>query len=143
MACDGSFATPEEFSDQWYFSFDDDEVQELEPLLRSSAGRIHAALAATGQCDCGFAGWATEYLKELNMTAAVVTFNISGVRLSNDQRLLFSEYLTEQLALIRTGEIELCGGETGKQHPAFGVAEIGITDRNIARIVANRVDREG
>ena len=143
MACDGAFASPEEFILQWYYSFDDEEVQELAPLLKSSAGRIHAAMAATGQCDCGLAGWATDYLKELNMVAAAVMFNIAAVRLSNDQRTLFAEYLTEQLALIRTGKIELCAGETGKAHPAFGVAEIGITDRNIGRIVSNRADREG
>ena len=143
MACDGAYATPEDFVNQWYYSFDDDEVQELAPLLRSSAGRVHAAMAATGMCDCALASWATEYLKELNMTAAVVMFNISCVRLSNDQRQLFAEYLTEQLALIRTGEIELCSGATAKQHPSFAVAEIAMTDRNAATIVANRIDREG
>ncbi len=143
MACDGAYATPEEFEDQWFYHLGEDETQELAPLLKSSAGRIHAAMAATGQCDCGLASWADDYLKELNLVAAAVMLNISCVRLSPEQRQLYAEYLTEQLTLIRTGEIELCAGETAKQHPAFAVAEIALTDRNAATIVANRIDREG
>jgi len=142
MACDGAFATVDEFRAQWFYSFDEDDATEIQPLLTKSAGRIHAAMAATGQCDCSLASWAPDYLADLNMTLAVVMFNMSCVRLSNDQRQLFAEQVNEQLNLIRSGEIELCAGQTAKQHPAFGVAEIGITDRNIARIIANRADRE-
>ncbi len=94
-------------------------------------------------CDCALADWTTWYLKELNMTAAIVTFNIACVRISGEQRALFAEYLAEQLLAIRNGELELCAGETAKQHPSFAVAEIAMTDRNAARIIANRQDREG
>ena len=100
-------------------------------------------MQASGQCDCTLEGWATDYLKELNMVAAVVMFNIPAVRLSEDQRTKYNEYLREQLELIRTGQLELCQGETAKAFPAFGVAELALTDRNAARIIDNRRRREG
>jgi len=143
MACNGAFATPDEFQAQWFFDFTQSEGTELAPLLRSSAGRIHAAMAASGQCDCDLAGWADDYLKELNMTAAAVMFNIACVRLSNEQRTLFMDYLTDQLQLIRNGEIELCDGETARQYPAFGVAQIALTDRTAAEIIDRRRQMEG
>jgi len=142
MACSGAFATVDEFRAQWFYSFEEDEASEIQPLLTKSAGRIHAAMAATGQCSCNLASWAPDYLSDLNMTLAVVMFNMPCVRISGEQRQLFADQVNEQLNLIRTGEIELCAGETAKQHPAFAVAEIGITDRNIGRIIANRLDRQ-
>jgi hypothetical protein len=148
MSCDGTaYATAAEFETQWYYDFglasDADATAELNALLVKSAGRIHAAMQASGQCDCTLAAWATEYLKELNMVGAAVMFNIPAVRLSPEQRTTYNEYLRDQLELIRTGQIELCQGETAKAHPAFGVAELALTERNAARIIDNRRQREG
>lgn len=141
--CNGAYATADEYSQQWFYSFGDEDKVEITPLLVKSAGRIHAVLASQGMCDCALAEWTTDYLKELNMVAAVVMFNIACVRLSDEQRLLFSEYLNGQLELIRNGDLELCAGETGKNFPAFGIAQYSITDRNAAEIVVNRLKREG
>lgn len=135
MACDGAFATADEFTQQWFYSFDPEDKTEITPLLISSAGRIHAAMAATQQCDCALAGWAVAYLKELNMVAAAVMFNIPCVRLSDEQRTLYADYLADQLTLIRNGELELCDGETAKAYPAWGIAQYGLTDRAAAEIV--------
>jgi len=147
MSCSGAYATAEDFVTQWWYSFDlpnnADIESDLDSLLAKSAGRIHAALQASGQCDCTLASWATDYLKELNMVAAAVMFNIPAVRLSQEQRAMFNDYLREQLELIRKNEIELCQGETAKALPAFGVAEIAITDRNAARIIDNVRQRTG
>lgn len=148
MSCDGTaYATAADFENQWFFDFglatDADATAEIDKLLVKSAGRIQAAMQASGQCDCTLASWATEFLKELNMVAAVVMFNIPAVRVSGEQRTLFNEYLREQLELIRNGEIELCQGETAKAFPAFGIAELALTERNAARIIDNRRRREG
>ena len=147
MSCSGAYATAAEFETQWFYDFDlasdADATAEIDSLLAKAAGRIHAAMQASGQCSCTLESWATDFLKELNMVAAVVMFNISAVRLSDDQRTKYNDYLREQLELIRTGQIELCQGETAKAFPAFGVAEIGLTDRNAARIIDNRRRREG
>lgn len=147
MSCSGAYATAAEFETQWFYDFDlasdVDATTEINALLAKAAGRIHASLQASGQCDCTLEGWATDYLKELNMVAAVVMFNIPAVRLSEDQRTKYNEYLREQLELIRTGQLELCQGETAKAFPAFGVAELALTDRNAARIIDNRRRREG
>lgn len=137
MACDGAFATPEDFTKQWFYDFANEVEESLWPLLKMSAGRIHAAMGAQGMCDCTLASWAEEYLKELNCVAAVVMFNLACVRLSNEQRELFSTYLSEQLTAIRTGELELCEGETAKDAPAFGVAQYGVTPINEARIIVS------
>lgn len=140
MSCAGAYATAEEFRQQWFYDFDDDpDVDvDLDALLTKSAGRIHAALQASGQCDCTLASWATDYLKELNLVTAAVMFNIPAVRLSNEQRTIFNNYLGEQLQLIRDGNLELCDGETAKQHPAFGIAQYALTDRAAATIIKNR-----
>lgn len=138
MACSGAYATPEEFRDYWFFAFDATDDPELLPILTKSAARIHAALGASGQCECPLAAWATEYLKELNIIIAGVFFNIACVRISEDQRRLYNEYVNEQLGLIRNGEIETCQGETAKQTPSFAVAQYALTDRQAATIISNR-----
>lgn len=138
MACAGAYATPEEFREYWFFAFDPTDDPELQPILDKSAARIHAALAASGQCDCTQAPWAIEYLKELNIIIAGVYFNVACVRISEDQRKLYNEYIVEQLGLIRNGEIETCQRETAKQTPSFAIAQYALTDRQAATLVAKR-----
>jgi len=139
MPCDGAFATPEDFTKQWFFDFEPALETDLQPLLAKSAGRIHAAMAAQGMCDCALASWAEDYLIELNCVAAAVMFNLPCVRITEEQRTQFWEYLNGQLDLIRTGEIELCSGETGKEAPAFGVAQYGLTPITEAEIIRNNI----
>lgn len=133
-----AYVTAEEFTAYWFWAFDKEARVELNPLLRSSAGRIRMSLKASGQNNCSIDPDAEDYLKELNMIAAAVMFNMPCVRLSPEQRRLYAEYLNEQLRLIRTGEIELCAGHTGSQYPAFGVAEYGLSTRIRAEIIKNR-----
>lgn len=141
MSCSGPFATPDDFTNQWFYDFEVEQKTELGPILRTSAGRIHAAMAAQGMCDCSLAEWAVDYLKELNCVSAVVMFNLACVRLSPDQRKLFNTYLTDQLEQIRTGKIELCRGHTSMDAPAFGIASYGLTERTQAEIIANDIER--
>ncbi len=142
MTCSGAYATADEFTQQWFWDFDADDKTEITPLLIKSAGRIHAAMAAQGMCDCTLASWANDYLAELNMGLAAVLFNTPCVRLSNEQRRIINDNANSELDKIRKGEIELCAGQTAKGYPAFGIAQYANTDRQAARIIERRFNME-
>ena len=142
MTCPYAFISAEGFQQQWFWSFDEEATVELEPLMKSSAGRIWAAMASSGQSTCTLAFWATDYLKELNAVAAAIMLNAPCIRLSQEQRELFATYLNDQLTLIRTGETALCDGHTGTNYPAFAVAQYGVTDRNVAQMDGDRFLRQ-
>ena len=45
---------------------------ELEHYLNITVGNIHAAMAASDQCSCTLAAWATNELSKLNIIMAVI-----------------------------------------------------------------------
>ena len=110
----------------------------IEHQLDITSSNIHAALAATGACDCTLAGWAVGYLAKLNILEAGVFHKCPCSRIPSpeDQR----EYLTfinDQLRLLRTGEIDVCSGQGGSEWPASGWVEQSVTEFNAARIILN------
>lgn len=134
---DGAFATVEDFEGMWFYDPGLAGEVELQPLLKFSSGRIRMALRTSGQYDCPKDEDACNYLKEINMTLAAVMSNATCFRLSDEQRRLMAEQVAAQIELIRTGEMEICAGETGKDYPAFGVAQYGTTTRQRATLIMN------
>lgn len=114
----------------------------VEEFIQKGAHRIHASMAANGQCDCTLASWATTFLDELNTVAAALQVRNAdcGGYFSNDEREFWNRWLADQLQLIREGELDLCGG-TGPNYPAWGYAAQSLTPFNEAQIIANDIKR--
>ncbi len=130
------------------------EISTIEHYLNVTAANIHAARAAVGACDCTLASWAYsgnmdgyDFLGKLNIIEAGA-FNfcpcaLPGQRMTDEYRRTLLEYSTSELNRIRSMEIELCDGYTGSTYPSAGWAEQALTPHNAARIIANRIAREG
>ncbi len=119
------------------------QIALLEHQLAVVAGNIHAALAATGACDCTLADWALDYLAKLNIIEAAAFHRCPCDRkLSNEDKAAYLEWMNEQLRMIRDNEIELCAGHTAKGWPAVAWAEQGVTAFNEARIIDNAERRD-
>lgn len=120
------------------------EWDTIEHYLDIVANDIHAALAAVGACDCTLAAWGIEYLKKINIIEAGAFHKCSCGKpsMSDEERRLMLEWADRQLDLIRTGKTELCSGETGSEYPAVGWANLALTERGAAEIIANAVEAE-
>ena len=150
MTCEGGYADLNDFAAR----FCDNEIQEVYESticrsLRLSAANIKAAMSQTGSCDCTLADWATDYLIELNCMIALATFwcPCSWIRQQDLEsggtiRASAQEWADKQLDLIRTGELILCAGETGKNYPAWGWAQYSFTDQNYAQLIYNELIEE-
>jgi len=113
-------------------------MEDVELYVQQGAARINAALAATAQCDCTFAGWANTLLENMNLIASsLLIYGRCGVGFTDDQREFWSGWLNDQLELIRTGQIDVCLGATGPNYPAYGTATRAVTRWQRAQIVAN------
>lgn len=113
-------------------------IARIEMQLDIAAANIHAALHATGACDCTLASWAAEFFKKLNIIEAGVLQRCPCQRTldpSSQSQLL--DFMLGQLEMIRTGKLEPCAGETGAEWPATGWAEQGTTEFNVGQIIAN------
>ena len=106
------------------------------------SGTISAALQASGQCDCTWASWAADYLAQLNVYLAAALQDCPCSNLSEADKQKYLDYVTGELEKIRTGQIELCAGETGKEYPAFGIANIGYNVFAREDIIEKREQRE-
>lgn len=122
-------------------AIDANEQALIETYLAIAASDIHAALAATGACDCTLAAWAEEYLKKLNIIdAAVIHACPCGkAQISDAMKGTWLEWLDRQFELLRTGKVDVCAGATGAEFPAIGWAQQGITEFNQARIILNDI----
>jgi len=115
------------------------ERSTIEHYLNIAASDIHAAMAASGACDCVLASWATGYLEKLNIidAAAYYTCPCGAPSMSDERKGALLDWMSQQLLNIRTGAIELCHGHTGSDFPAIGWAEQSLTDFNAANIIVN------
>jgi len=118
----------------------------IEHNLNLAVTGIHAALAASGACNCTFAPWATDYLSHLNVVMAAAFYSCTCGRpavqaLSDETRSSYREWAQAQIDAIRSGTLELCYGETGSEFPVVGVAEQGWTEATRAQIIANDILR--
>lgn len=154
MACSGRLATADDVRDGPFACLDTptdaatlaQQTAMLELALDMASADVYAAMAASGMCDCTLASWATEYIKKLAVIDAVLLQNCPCVRpksLSDEMRQAWLSWLSDQLANIRMGKIELCQGATGAEFPALGWAEQTVTIANTVRIIQNRINRLG
>lgn len=113
----------------------------IEDHLLQAASDIHAARAANGGCDCNLASWAAEYLARLNSVIAAAFYDClctsPGPPMIEERRQMYMDWSTEQLRMLREGDMELCDGETGKNFPATDWAEQGTTEFARTGIVVN------
>ena len=144
MTCANRYADANDFAAKFCESYSEGDESEINRLLELAAANINAARAAQGACDCDLASWATHYLTDLNCVIALVTFNCqcTTIRaLSAEDRAVWADWANTQLAQIRTGQIELCDGETGSEFPYTSWADQGTTEFARARIIVNDVLR--
>lgn len=141
MGCTGRYATADQYEALLCAGLDladQSVVATIELFLDIAAADIHAALASVGACDCTLAAWATLYLAKLNILDAAVIQNCPcGNSLDQDKKEMFLDWLNDQFELIRTGKLVLCEGETSSDYPAFGSAELNLTDWSAVEIVAH------
>jgi hypothetical protein len=111
----------------------------MERYIAKGASRINVSLLATGMCACTFNDYAADYLQELNLIAAAIMFHCPTCNrnMKTEERQFWSEWLNDQLELLRSGKLELCAGETGIDYPSIGWAAQSVTDWNHARIIVN------
>lgn len=120
------------------------ERSTIEHYLNISASDIHAAMAASGACDCTLADWAADYLAKLNIIEAASYYQCTCAqpKLTPEQRMQMLRWATEQLVALRQGNLEVCSGATGAEFPAIAHAERGWTAETAAEIIYNRLLRE-
>lgn len=147
MSCSGRYASAAEYNQMMAcdsLDLDDANVlAQVEAALDMAASDIHAALAASGGCDCTLATWATAYLKKLNVLDAAVLNNCPCGRsaMSGEERERWQLWLDHQYELLYTGKLTVCAGDTGSEFPAFGVAEMTYTNWNTEQILTNKALR--
>ena len=144
MTCANRYADANDFAAKFCTTFFETDESEVNRMLELAAANINAARAAQGACDCTLASWATRYLIDLNCVIALVTFNCqcTTVRaLSAEDRATWAEWARDQLVQIRSGQIELCDGETGSEFPYTSWADQGTTEFARTQIIANDVLR--
>lgn len=122
------------------------EATTVEDFLDIAAADIHAALAASGACDCSPAAWAGTYLKKLNVIEAAVIHNCpcgsASNRWTDKMKVEWLRWIQKQLQMLANGELEICAGATGKDFPALGAAEINYGPFSEQEIVWNEILRE-
>ena len=144
MTCANRYADANDFAAMFCESYDESIESEINRKLELAAGNVNAALAAQGACDCTLARWARQYLIELNCIIALITYNCqcTTIRaLSSEDRATFAEWARDQLSQIRSGQLELCDGETGSEFPYTSWADQGTTEFARTRIIVNDVLR--
>jgi hypothetical protein len=142
MACNGAFATVQQFADFWCIG--DTCIEERDTIqnyLDIAVSDIHAALASVGACDCNLASWATGFLQKLNVIDAAAYYNCpcANPRLNNTQKELLLTWMSTQLQNISTGVIDVCQGATGAGFPARGWASQSVSAFAAAEIIYNDI----
>ncbi len=143
MTCSGAYASFEDFAAFWCITIDSDEESHINRVLELASTPIHAARASAGGCDCSLDSWVGDYLMQLTCILAATTYNCkcSNLTLTPEEKRVYLESVTNDLTLIRTGQTELCAGETGSDFAYTGWAEQGTTEFARARIIASDILR--
>jgi len=146
MACLEYYATAEDYLDFWCVQVSGcEEADQVKNYLRRAASQINMMLQAQGACDCTLSDVALGYLKDLSIVLAVVYHKCPCARpkLSQEEVQMYLTQASEELRLIRTGEMELCDGQTGSDFPSLGWAEQTLTDFSTANVQINYTLRNG
>lgn len=119
------------------------ERAQIEHYLAITASDVHAALAAQGACDCTLSTWGAELVKKLNIidAASFYTCGCAGPKLSETERQQYRNWMDKQFELIRLGKVDVCGGGTGSDAPAFGSSKEAVTVFATGQIIADRIAR--
>lgn len=106
------------------------DIAQIEHYLDIAASDIHAALAASDQCSCTWAAWATAYAAKLNIidAASYHHCNCAQPKIGPRERSELLQWMGSQLKMIAMGELDLCDGATGKNWPAMGYADQAYTE---------------
>lgn len=143
MTCAESYADANDFGLMFCETVSSEDEPQINFALRLAANRINMARQAQGACDCTLSAASTEYLKWLNCLLALVFHNCkcTNIRTTPEEKALYMEAVRLDLDLIRTGNLELCEGETGADFPYTGWADQGTTEFARVRIIANDILR--
>lgn len=119
------------------------ERASIEHYLAITASDVHAALSAQGACDCDLSSWGLELVKKLNIidAASFYTCGCAGPKLSETERQQYRNWMDKQFELIRLGKVDVCGGGTGSDAPAFGSIKESVTPFAAAQIISDRIAR--
>jgi len=125
-------------------AIDQNEIAQIELYLDIAASDIHAALAASGACDCTLASWAHKYLEKLNIIDAAAYYQCPCAKpnITDDMRQAYLDWASNQLNMLIIGKLDVCQDATGSDFPAIGWAEQSLTDFATAEIILNRRMRE-
>lgn len=120
------------------------ERSSIQNFLTVTASDVHAALSAQGACDCDLSAWGAELVKKLNIidASSFHTCGCTGNKLSETERQQYRNWMSEQFELIRLGKVDVCGGGTGSEAPAFGSVKEAVTPFAAAQIISDRNARE-
>ncbi len=118
------------------------EIAQIEHWLNTTAGDIRAALGAAGATSCTYSCWGANFLAEINIILARIFFDCPcAPTLTDGEKSKYADMVAERLKQIRSGEVDVCEGETGSLFPAIGWAEQAHTEWNAARIIVNDTNR--
>lgn len=117
---------------------DSNEIATINRYLDVASNDVHAALSASGQCNCTQAAWATAYLEKLTIIDAVAYYRCEcgQPQLTDETRRMYLEWMNTQFDNIRQSKVDICGG-TGAEFPAIGWAEQGVTEFATEQILFN------
>lgn len=120
-------------------------IPRYEMYLDMAAGYIHNARAAAGACDCALSSAAVAYLRTLNVQIGLVYHNCpcGNAHISDNRLSAMMRQVHMELEAIRTGQYEVCAGETGKDFAVLEIANVGWTPWGRAQIINNRIQRYG
>ena len=138
MSCQELWAAPSQYAAFWCVEIGGcDEEATVKNYLRRASSSINMAIKAQGACDCTMSSESIAYLRDLAIVLAVVYHSCPCARphLSDAQLALYSRQASDELSMIRKGEIELCAGQTGSDFPAIGWASQSWTPFNAARLI--------
>jgi len=143
MGCDLTFATIQDYLNIWRLDgldiTDATAVEEIETALDLAEADVKMALLASDACECGYPPFVMNYLKKLTVVDAAVIFKVScGPSLTDDLRTTYLDWLDSQFELIRTGQMDACG-DSGKAHPAIGIAAHAYNSFNAQQILLNKL----
>ena len=132
MACSGRYASAAQYASFWCIAetLSAQEQATIEMYLDIAAADIHAALAASGQCDCTLASWAAMFLVKLNIIDAAIYHRCPCGRpeLTDEQKNAFLFWMNEQVAMLRSTKMDVCQGATGAEFPAMAWGRMALTD---------------
>lgn len=113
----------------------------IENYLELTASDVASAVAAGGQCDCTATAWGLALLKKLNIIDAMSFYTCPCLNsLEDTERQQLRNWMSDQLELIRTGKVDICGGP-GSEGAAFGTSKEAVTPFARAQIIRDRIEQ--